>query len=141
MYADPCSQAESVAISINMQTPISFSTQAENLIGNVVQVHLTWWETGRKEAMTLDLRSHNGHCFDNTRSFSAVQKKRLNYNSLKLHLKSVASLRSCFCRYVRDFVCVLVVTARYYASPTKTMLPTRKSVPRSSWQSDHMKTS
>ena len=28
-------------------------------------------------------------------------------------------------------------TARYYASYTKTMLPTRKSVPRSSGQSDH----
>ena len=32
-------------------------------------------------------------------------------------------------------------TARYYASHTKTMLPTRKSVPRSSRQSDHKKTS
>ena len=32
-------------------------------------------------------------------------------------------------------------TARYYASHTKTMLPTRKSVPRSSRQSDHTKTS
>ena len=31
--------------------------------------------------------------------------------------------------------------ARYYASHTKTMLPTRKSVPRSSRQLDHMKTS
>ena len=31
-------------------------------------------------------------------------------------------------------------TARYYASHTKTMLPTRKSVPRSSRQSDHTKT-
>ena len=31
--------------------------------------------------------------------------------------------------------------ARYYASHTKTMLPTRKSVPRSSRQSDHTKTS
>ena len=31
--------------------------------------------------------------------------------------------------------------ARYYASHTKTMLPTRKSVPRSSRQSDHMKIS
>ena len=29
--------------------------------------------------------------------------------------------------------------ARYYTSPTKTMLPTRKSVPRSSRQSDHTK--
>ena len=32
-------------------------------------------------------------------------------------------------------------TARYYTSHTKTMLPTRKSVPRSSRQMDHMKTS
>ena len=32
-------------------------------------------------------------------------------------------------------------TARYHASNTKTMLPTRKSVPRSSRQSDHTKTS
>ena len=32
-------------------------------------------------------------------------------------------------------------TARYYVSHTKTMLPTRKSVPRSSRQSDHTKTS
>ena len=32
-------------------------------------------------------------------------------------------------------------TARYYASHTKTMLPTRKSVPRSSRQLDHTKTS
>ena len=32
-------------------------------------------------------------------------------------------------------------TARYYASHTKAMLPTRKSVPRSSRQLDHMKTS
>ena len=32
-------------------------------------------------------------------------------------------------------------TARYYASHTKTMLPTRKSMPRSSRQSDHTKTS
>ena len=32
-------------------------------------------------------------------------------------------------------------TARYYTSHTKTMLPTRKSVPRSSRQSDHTKTS
>ena len=32
-------------------------------------------------------------------------------------------------------------TARYYASHTKTMLPMRKSVPRSSRQSDHTKTS
>ena len=31
-------------------------------------------------------------------------------------------------------------TTRYYASPTKTMLPMRKSVPRSSRQSDRMKT-
>ena len=31
-------------------------------------------------------------------------------------------------------------TARYYASHTKTMLPTRKSVPRSSRQSDHTQT-
>ena len=31
-------------------------------------------------------------------------------------------------------------TARYYASHTKTMLPTRKSVPRSSRKSDHKKT-
>ena len=31
-------------------------------------------------------------------------------------------------------------TARYYTSHTKTMLPTRKSVPRSSRQSDHTKT-
>ena len=31
-------------------------------------------------------------------------------------------------------------TARYYASHTKTMLSTRKSMPRSSKQSDHMKT-
>ena len=30
--------------------------------------------------------------------------------------------------------------AKYYASHTKTMLPTKKSVPRSSKQSDHMKT-
>ena len=30
--------------------------------------------------------------------------------------------------------------ARYYTSHTKTMLPMRKSVPRSSWQSDHTKT-
>ena len=33
-----------------------------------------------------------------------------------------------------------VGTAGYYASHTKTMLPTRKSVPRSSRQSDHTKT-
>ena len=32
-------------------------------------------------------------------------------------------------------------TARYYASHTKTMLPTRKSVSRSSGQSDHTKIS
>ena len=32
-------------------------------------------------------------------------------------------------------------TARYYTSRTKTMLPTRKSVPRSSRQLDHMKIS
>ena len=32
-------------------------------------------------------------------------------------------------------------TARYYASHTKTMLPTRKSAPRSSRQSDHTNTS
>ena len=32
-------------------------------------------------------------------------------------------------------------TARYYTSHTKTMLPTRKSVPRSSRHSDHTKTS
>ena len=32
-------------------------------------------------------------------------------------------------------------TARYYTSHTKTMLPMRKSVPRSSRQSDHTKTS
>ena len=32
-------------------------------------------------------------------------------------------------------------TARYYASHTKTMLPTRKYVPRSSRRSDHTKTS
>ena len=32
-------------------------------------------------------------------------------------------------------------TARYYTSNTKTMLPTRKSVPRSSRQLDHTKTS
>ena len=32
-------------------------------------------------------------------------------------------------------------TARYHASHTKIMLPTRKSVPRSSRQSDHTKTS
>ena len=32
-------------------------------------------------------------------------------------------------------------TARYYTSHTKTMLPTRKSVPRSSRQLDHMKIS
>ena len=32
-------------------------------------------------------------------------------------------------------------TARYYASHTRTMLPTRKSVPGSSMQSDHTKTS
>ena len=32
-------------------------------------------------------------------------------------------------------------TTRYYASHTLTMLPTRKSVPRSSRQLDHMKTS
>ena len=32
-------------------------------------------------------------------------------------------------------------TARYYAYHTKTMLPTRKCVPRSSRQSEHMKTS
>ena len=32
-------------------------------------------------------------------------------------------------------------TARYYGSHTKTMLPMRKSVPRSSRQSDHTKTS
>ena len=32
-------------------------------------------------------------------------------------------------------------TARYYASHTKTTLPTRKSVPRSSRQLDHMKIS
>ena len=31
-------------------------------------------------------------------------------------------------------------TARYYASHTKTLFPTRKSVPRSSRQSDHTKT-
>ena len=31
--------------------------------------------------------------------------------------------------------------ARYYASHTKPMLPTRKSVPRSSRRSDHTKTS
>ena len=33
-----------------------------------------------------------------------------------------------------------VATARYYASHTKTVLATRKSVPRSSRQSDYMKT-
>ena len=33
-----------------------------------------------------------------------------------------------------------MLPARYYASHTKTMLPTRRSVPRSSRQSDHMKT-
>ena len=32
-------------------------------------------------------------------------------------------------------------TARHYASHTKSVLPTRKSVPRSSEQSDHRKTS
>ena len=33
-----------------------------------------------------------------------------------------------------------VLPQKYYASHTKTMLPTRKSVPRSSRQSDHTKT-
>ena len=34
-----------------------------------------------------------------------------------------------------------LATARYYASHAKTMLPTRKSVPKSSRQLDHMKIS
>ena len=37
--------------------------------------------------------------------------------------------------------CKWCATARYYASHTKTMLPKRKSVPRSSRQSDHTMTS
>ena len=36
---------------------------------------------------------------------------------------------------------ILSRIARYYASHTKTMLPTRKSIPRSSRQLDHTKTS
>ena len=43
--------------------------------------------------------------------------------------------------YVIVIIVVVVATARYYTSHTKTMLPTRKSVPRSSRQLDHMKTS
>ena len=35
----------------------------------------------------------------------------------------------------------LGATTRYYTSHTKTMLPTRKSIPRSSRQLDHLKTS
>ena len=61
-------------------------------------------------------------------------KKKQNKNKTPSHCSSHKS------SYFSHFSCQSN-TARYYTSHTKTMLPTRKSMPRSSRQLDHMKIS
>ena len=63
-------------------------------------------------------------------------------NSLNSKIRLMRSLvTSLFLHVCESWTLTAELTARYYVSHTKTMIPTSKCVPRSSRQSDHTKTS
>ena len=97
----------------------------------------------RPQTDTLALTSEKGHeWFGMTRVFLSVLRydccaplSHLSSGMLVNHRPSQQSSKGTYMPWKWG------ATAGYYASHTKTMLPTRKSVPKSSRQSDHTKTS